>query len=173
MAQRTPFNPLLASPKQTSVRDEDDASSRVMMRFYQDPSAQTGGIAVSILALYCSVDAFWQWFEPQWERGSLGIRGRRRRRATRLYPAEVLTILILFQQSGYRTFKGFYCEHVQVHLRQEFPRALSYSRFVGCCASPRSSANTICLVALAPAGAAAAPESPAAASRQANKRWRY
>jgi hypothetical protein len=38
--------------------------------------------------------------------------------------------LLLFQQSGYRTFKGFYTQHVQVHLRQEFPELLSYSRFV-------------------------------------------
>jgi hypothetical protein len=55
---------------------------------------------------------------------------RCRHRATRLHPAEILTILILFQQSGYRTFKGFYTQHVQVALRQEFPGLLSYSRFV-------------------------------------------
>jgi hypothetical protein len=64
------------------------------------------------------------------ERELLASGQRRRRRATRLHPAEILTILILFQQSGYRTFKGFYTQHVQVALRQEFPRALSYSRFV-------------------------------------------
>jgi hypothetical protein len=31
----------------------------------------------------------------------------RRRRATRLSPSEVMTILILFRQSGYRTIKDF------------------------------------------------------------------
>jgi hypothetical protein len=85
---------------------------------------------MSILDLYCSVDAFWQRFEPQWERELLRSGARQRRRATRLHPAEILTILILFQQSGYRTFKGFYTQHVQLHLRQEFPRLLSYPRFV-------------------------------------------
>jgi len=85
---------------------------------------------MSILDLFCSVDAFWQRFEPLWERELLRSGTRQRRRATRLHPAEILTILILFQQSGYRTFKGFYTQHVQVHLRQEFPRLLSYSRFV-------------------------------------------
>jgi hypothetical protein len=85
---------------------------------------------VSILDLYCSVDAFWQRFEPRWERELLASGQRRRRRATRLHPTEILTILILFQQSGYRTFKGFYLEHVQVQLRQEFPRLVSYTRFV-------------------------------------------
>ena len=85
---------------------------------------------MSILDVYCSVDTFWQRFEPQWERELLAAGQRRRRRATRLHPAEILTILILFQQSGYRTFKGFYLEHVQAHLRQEFPRLVSYTRFV-------------------------------------------
>jgi hypothetical protein len=85
---------------------------------------------MSILDLFCSVDAFWQRFEPLWERALLASRQCHRRRATRLHPAEILTILILFQQSGYRTFKGFYTPHVQVHLRQEFPGLLSYSRFV-------------------------------------------
>jgi Transposase DDE domain len=85
---------------------------------------------MSTLDLYCSVDAFWQRFEPRWEHELLAGGQRRRRRATRLHPAEILTILILFQQSGYRTFKGVYQEHVQVHLRQEFPQLVSYTRFV-------------------------------------------
>jgi hypothetical protein len=41
-----------------------------------------------------------------------------------------MTILILFQQSGYRTFKGFYTQHVQTRLRAEFPQLVSYVRFV-------------------------------------------
>ena len=83
-----------------------------------------------ILDLFCSVAAFWHRFEPQWERELLRSGTRQRRRATRLHPAEILTILILFQQPGYRTFKGYYTQHVQVHLRQEFPNLLSYPRFV-------------------------------------------
>jgi hypothetical protein len=55
---------------------------------------------------------------------------RRRQRATRLHPAEILTILILFQQSGYRPFKGVYTQHVQTHRRTEFPQLVSYTRFV-------------------------------------------
>ena len=41
-----------------------------------------------------------------------------------------MTILILFQQSGYRTFKAFYTQHVQTHLSEDFPGLLSYNRFV-------------------------------------------
>ena len=84
---------------------------------------------MSILDLYCSVDAFWQQFAPWWEEQEITA-GRRRRRATRLSPSELMTILILFQQSGYRTFKGFYTQEVQTHLRAEFPQAVSYTRFV-------------------------------------------
>jgi hypothetical protein len=85
---------------------------------------------VRILDLSCSVDAFWQCFEPLWERELLASGRRHRRRSTRLHPAEILTILILFQQSGYRTFKGYYTQHAQIALRQEFPILLSDPRFV-------------------------------------------
>ena len=85
---------------------------------------------MSILDLYCSVDAFWQQFAPWWERDQIASGKRQRQRATRLSPSEIMTILILFQQSGYRTFKGFYTQHVQVYLRAEFPHLLSYTRFV-------------------------------------------
>lgn len=84
---------------------------------------------MSILDVYCSVDAFWQVFAPLWEREQVAA-GRRRRRATHLSPSELMTILILFQQSGYRTFKGFYTQYVQTHLRAEFPQLVSYPRFV-------------------------------------------
>ena len=85
---------------------------------------------MSILDLYCSVDAFWQQFAPWWEAQEIATGRRQRRRATRLSPSELMTILILFQQSGYRTFKGFYTQQVQTHLRAEFPRVVSYTRFV-------------------------------------------
>ena len=85
---------------------------------------------MSILDLYCSVDAFWQVFEPLWEQEQLATGQRRRKRATRLSPSELMTILILFQASGYRTFKGFYTQHVQPQLQAEFPHLLSYTRFV-------------------------------------------
>lgn len=83
----------------------------------------------AVYALFCSIDAFWRVFEPLWERELLAA-GRKRRRATRLHPSELMTIAILFQQSGYRTFKTFYTQYVQVHLRQEFPGLVSYNRFI-------------------------------------------
>jgi hypothetical protein len=85
---------------------------------------------VSILDLYCSVDEFWQRFAPAWQRELLASGQRRRDRQGRMSPSELMTILILFQQSHYRTFKAYYTEYVHPHLRGEFPKLVSYSRFV-------------------------------------------
>jgi len=85
---------------------------------------------MSILELFCSVDDFWLQFAPQWQK-SLPAGGQRKRlRATQMYPSEMMTIMILFHQSHYRTFKAYYTEYVQRHLRSEFPTLVSYQRFV-------------------------------------------
>lgn len=85
---------------------------------------------MSILDLFCSVDEFWQQFAPWWQQQLLASGARKRLRATRLYPSEIMTIAILFQQSHYRTFKAYYTQYVQQHLRSEFPHLVSYTRFV-------------------------------------------
>lgn len=85
---------------------------------------------MSILALFCSVDEFWQQFAPWWQRQLLASGARQHLRPTRLHPSEIMTIAILFQQSHYRTFKAYYTEYVQRHPRGEFPHLVSYTRFV-------------------------------------------
>lgn len=84
---------------------------------------------MSLLELFCAVDDFWLCFEPQWKASCLAV-GKQRERAGQLCPSEVMTILIHFHQSHYRTFKAYYTEHVQVHLNKEFPHLVSYQRFV-------------------------------------------
>jgi hypothetical protein len=68
-------------------------------------------------------------FAPQWKASELAA-GKQRQRAGQLWPSEMMTILIHFHQSHYRTFKAYYTEHVQVHLSSEFPSLISYTRFV-------------------------------------------
>lgn len=53
-----------------------------------------------------------------------------RQRPGQLCLSEIMTILIHFHQSHYRNFKAYYKEHVEVHLRSEFPNLVSYERFV-------------------------------------------
>ena len=44
--------------------------------------------------------------------------------------AEVMLIMILFHDSGYRCFKHFYLEKVCKQLRHLFPKVVSYKRIV-------------------------------------------
>jgi hypothetical protein len=84
---------------------------------------------MSLLELFCDVDDFMLSFAPHLKAIQLAA-GKQRERAGQLCPSEVMTILIHFHQSHYRTFKAYYMEHVQVHLTGEFPHLVSYQRFV-------------------------------------------
>ncbi|MBC8137268.1 MAG: IS982 family transposase [Fibrella sp.] len=55
---------------------------------------------------------------------------RRRNRSRSLCQSEILTLLIAFHQSNYRTFKAFYTGHVCLYWRKEFPGLVSYQRFI-------------------------------------------
>ena len=84
---------------------------------------------MSVLELFCAVDDFMLGFAPHLKASQLAA-GRQRERAGQLCPSEVMTILIHFHQSHYRTFKAYYTDYVQVHLSSEFPHLVSYPRFV-------------------------------------------
>ncbi len=85
---------------------------------------------MSLLELFCAVDDFWQAFAPRWYQSQVHSGAIKRVRAGQLSESEVMTILIHFHQSHYRTFKADYTEYVAVHLRSEFPKLVSYPRFV-------------------------------------------
>ena len=44
--------------------------------------------------------------------------------------SEVMTIMILFHLSSHRNLKHFYLFYVKKHLKNEFPKTVSYNRFV-------------------------------------------
>jgi len=84
----------------------------------------------SLVELFVHVDDFCQAFLPEHEKHLLQSGAIRRRRDRSLSLSEVMTIMIHFHQSHYRTFKAYYCEHVLPYLRDEFPGLVSYTRFV-------------------------------------------
>jgi transposase len=86
--------------------------------------------AMSLLELFCHVDAFCETFLPHWEQMQRAQGQRTRRRAGQLALSEVITILIHFHQVRFRDFKTYYLVFVLGHLRREFPQAVSYQRFV-------------------------------------------
>lgn len=84
---------------------------------------------MEILPLFCEIDDFCRWFEKIYERRALD-NGKRRKRATRLSQAEVMTILVLYHASGYKNLKAFYTQQIIRHHVAEFPDLCSYQRFV-------------------------------------------
>lgn len=83
---------------------------------------------MDMVALFCEIDEFCCRFEPWMASQQLGV--RQRQRPSTMYTSEVMTILVLFHQVGYRTLKQFYTDYVTTHLRWAFPRLVSYTRFV-------------------------------------------
>jgi hypothetical protein len=82
-----------------------------------------------LTALYCSVDDFWKLFEQEWKKHLIGYTKVKKGPDPELSVSEMMTIVILFHQSNYRTFKHFYAFVCQ-YLKKEFPKIISYSRFV-------------------------------------------
>jgi hypothetical protein len=85
---------------------------------------------MEIVALFCEIDDFCHHFEPAWQQHLITEGGRQRYRESRLCLSEVMTIIISFHQSGYRTFKDYFLRYVTPHLRWAFPQLVSYTRFV-------------------------------------------
>lgn len=83
---------------------------------------------MDIVALFCEIDEFCCRFELWMASQQRGV--RQRQRTTTMYTSEVMTILVLFHQVGYRNLKYFYTDYVSTHLQWAFPRLVSYNRFV-------------------------------------------
>lgn len=85
---------------------------------------------MAIVALFCDIDDFCVQFVPLWQQHLINRGSRQRQRKQRLCLSEVMTIVVSFHQSGYRTFKDYYLRYVTPHLRWAFPQLVSYPRFV-------------------------------------------
>lgn len=79
---------------------------------------------------FCDVDDFCKVFIPKWEQRLIEDGTRKRRREKRMTSSEIMTIIIGFHQSNYRDFKNYYLGFVSMHLKNDFPSLLSYTRFI-------------------------------------------
>jgi hypothetical protein len=84
---------------------------------------------MSLLELFCNIDDFWQGFEASWHQ-TLLTSGKQRFRECHMKMSEMMTIVIHFHQKRFRDFKTYYTEYVAVHLQAEFPKLVSYNRFI-------------------------------------------
>lgn len=83
-----------------------------------------------LLNLFCAIDDFCKAFSRFWRRCLLTHGAAQRIKPSRLCLSEVMTIMVYFHISRYRTFKDYSLKHVCPHLRAEFPGLVSDTRFV-------------------------------------------
>ncbi|MCK5639136.1 MAG: IS982 family transposase [Flavobacteriaceae bacterium] len=80
-----------------------------------------------ITEIFCFVDEFCKEYDKIVENHLLGNPSKR---PSTMSKSEVITIMIIFQLSGFRTFKHFYIYYIQKHMTDDFPDTVSYNRFV-------------------------------------------
>ena len=84
-----------------------------------------------VTELFCMADDFCKFFDAMMKKYTLKSDNKRAyHRDSTMSKSEIMLIMILFHDSGYRCLKHFYVEKVCKHLRQIFPKVVSYNRFV-------------------------------------------
>ena len=86
-----------------------------------------------ITEIFCIADDFCQHFASEMKKQPKlhAEDGKRRRnRRCEMSESEIITILMLYHFGDFKNFKHFYLHYICVHLKSEFPSALSYNRFV-------------------------------------------
>lgn len=79
-----------------------------------------------ITEIFCLVDEFCKEYDQIVDKHLLGNPSKR---PSIMSKSEIITITILFQLSGFRTFKHFYIYYLQKHMQDDFPATVSYNRF--------------------------------------------
>ena len=84
-----------------------------------------------VTELFCMADDFCKFFDAMMKKYTLKSDNKRAyHRDSTMSKSEIMLIMILFHDSGYRCLKHFYVEKVCKHLRHLFPEVVSYNRFV-------------------------------------------
>lgn len=84
-----------------------------------------------VTELFCMADDFCKFFDAMMKKYTLKSDNKRAyHRDSTMSKSEIMLIIILFHDSGYRCLKHFYVEKVCKHLRHLFPKVVSYNRFV-------------------------------------------
>ena len=85
-----------------------------------------------ITEIYCIADDFCKEYTKELsKRPNLPNSAKRQRnRSGNMSDSEIMTILLMFHFGSFRNFKHYYLHYIGVHLRDDFPRQLSYNRFI-------------------------------------------
>ena len=85
---------------------------------------------MDLTEFFCEIDDFCQDWLATFSLTFFPAHGNNLPKYCRLSLSEVMTIVIHFHQSSYRTFKAYYIKHVCKHLTNYFPSLVSYNRMV-------------------------------------------
>jgi len=85
---------------------------------------------MDMVTIFCDIDDFCRSLLAREHPQLLTHSGPKKSRANSLSLSEVMTILVWFHTSHYRTFKHYYVDSVLLGKRAEFPGLPSYTRFV-------------------------------------------
>ena len=85
-----------------------------------------------IIEIFCATDEFSKKYEEEIENMPLlSSDGKaRRRRAASMSDSEIMMILIMFHFGTFDNFKHYSLHYIKLHLKSDFPDAVSYNRFV-------------------------------------------
>ena len=83
-----------------------------------------------IVEIFCEIDDFCKCFFKNQSNKILPNPTRTRNRECKMTISEIMTIVVLFHLSHYRTFKDFYNECLLINMSKYFPKFVSYNRFV-------------------------------------------
>jgi IS5 family transposase len=85
---------------------------------------------MDLTELFCEIDDFCQDWLATFSSTLFPAQGNNLPKYCRMTLSEVMTIVIHFHQSKYRTFKDYYLKHVCQYLTNYFPDLVSYNRMV-------------------------------------------
>jgi len=85
-----------------------------------------------LIPIFCDIDEFCKAYEEYCKTHLLsdGIEVNKIFPKSSMNLSEVMTIVIYFHLSQYRNFKWYYKTHICTHLKDYFPKRVSYNRFI-------------------------------------------
>jgi len=85
-----------------------------------------------ITEIYCIADDFCKEFAQEIKKlKKLPENGKKRRnRSCEMSDSEIMTVLLLFHFGTFKNFKHYYLHYIGIHLKKDFPKLLSYNRFI-------------------------------------------
>lgn len=85
-----------------------------------------------IIEIFINADDFCKVFEKEINQKQIEqfSNSKKRNRKAGLSESEIITLLIAFHSGQFKNFKHFYMHYVSVYLKSDFPRLVSYNRFI-------------------------------------------